>query len=191
MRWGHDPPYNHGMQSRWAAIVGWSKDGRGELTDHVLSGLRSRGVRLAGCRQERLVDERGEISGYDLVDLANDERHALARASDDPILCNWGFDERVFARVRERVLADPAPIVFLEVGPLEARGRGHWETIEQVLASPDRVLLLGIRPRALARIALDLPDPLAGLETPAGEVEVHAFLDTLVGSELVSARSRV
>jgi nucleoside-triphosphatase THEP1 len=169
------------MTGAWAALVGWSKDGRNEVTRDVLDQLTVRGVRLTGCRQERLVDADGEISGYDLIGLADGRRYELARTSDDPVVCDWAFAQSTFDAIGQQVLSDAGSVAFLEIGPLEARGHGHWPTVERLLETPGRLVVLCIRPRALARIAVELPDPVAGLELPASSAEVQRFIEALAG----------
>lgn len=165
----------------WAAIVGWGSEGRADVTRAVVDGLRARGLALGGCLQETLT-ENEEIVGYDVVDLDDGRRLALARPSADPLVCNWGFSEEAFAAVATRLLTRPYDLVVLELGPIEARGRGHWNTISMLLERGSPPLLLCIRPRVLARIALDLPDPAHALELPANPDEIGAFIDAVAGS---------
>ncbi len=164
------------MPSSWAAIVGWGQQGRGDVTQRVIDGLRAKGRRLGGCLQ-LCLGEGDEILGYDLVDLDDGTRFALARPSTDPEVCNWGFDYTVFAEIQRRVIERAYDIVVLELGPIEARGKGHWETVQRLLAADGRMVVLCIRPRVLARIALDLPDPAAGLELPATDAEIARFVE--------------
>jgi nucleoside-triphosphatase THEP1 len=166
------------MTGQWTAIVGWGEQGREATTRRVVEALRSQGKRVGGCLQDKVI-ENDEIVGYDLIDLDGGERHALARPSEDPELCNWGFRHEVFDRIRKRVVDSDYDVVVLELGPIEARGRGHWPTVEALLDRDGSLPLLCIRPRSLSRIALELPDPVAGIELPASDGEFEDFVAEL------------
>ena len=166
--------------SRWVAVVGTREQGRREVVGAVAAALAAAGIRVGGVINDR-VTESGETVGYDVVDHATGARAALARESTDPRLCKWGFSKEGFAAARGWLLGSTAEALLLELGSLEAAGEGHFPTVRELLAAPGRVLVLGVRPHALARIGLGLPDPADGIELPASPAEIEAFGARLVG----------
>lgn len=165
--------------NRWAAIVGRTGDGRRDVTDAVVEHLRSAGLRVGGFVQ-RAVTEGDEPVGWDAVDLAAGRRCRVARAGPDPELCEWCFDAEGIGTCRSWATAPDLDVVLLEAGPLEARGQGHWPTLRAVLDGPPRLAVVGVRPSALAAVALALPDPVAGIELPEGPEAVEAFAREIV-----------
>lgn len=160
----------------WIAIVGAREHGRLELTYRVRAELERRGTRVTGFVQVPCVGEDQSVTGYDLVDLASRERVPLARDSDRPLICNWGFDDRAFERAREWALR-PADVSVMEVGRLEAAERGHWPAVLSALRDPrERLILLGLRPNVVASVAVRLPDPVELIELPAGPGQIDAFV---------------
>jgi nucleoside-triphosphatase THEP1 len=145
----------------------------------VVDGLRASDRRVAGFLH-RSREQDGNVEGYDVVDAESGESWPMARYSRDPQVCDWEFDETAFARVRARVAERASHVVLLELGPLEGKEKGHWQAVMDVLEGPPRLLLLCIRPKALAPIALELPDPAAGLELPVQQEDIDAFIDEIV-----------
>jgi len=144
----------------------------------VIARLRARGWTVGGFLQEPLGDP-GEPEGYVLVDLRSGERVPLARSSSTPEVCNWSFEPQAFARAAEWCAAPELDFVFLQLGPLEAGGEGHWPTVTRTLAEAHAVAVLGMRPNVLARLALRLPDPIAGLELPVDDPGLERFVDRI------------
>ena len=150
----------------WGVLTGHRQDGRSEALREAVSRLQAAGLEVGGFVQEPVV-RAGETVGWDAVALRDGSRCALARPSATPELCNWAFSSTALGRCRDWVLAPRAQVVVVELGRLEAQGRGHWSALMQLLQGPPRGALLSIRRSPLAAIALQLPDPVAGLELPA------------------------
>jgi len=164
----------------WAAIVGRQDDGREDVAGAVVTALRRRGLRVGGFLQRPVRPHGGRMLGWDATDLASGEVCVLARESDDPDLCDWRFDPDAVRRCRRWACGDEHDVVVLEAGSLEASGRGHWETLRAVLRGPPRLVVLCLRPRPAPAIALELPDPAAGIELPAEGGAVDAFVEERV-----------
>lgn len=158
----------------WAAIVGRRSGGRTRVAWRVVSALRAAGLRVCGVVHEP-VGPSEEPTGYDAVDVLTGERLPLARIASDPHICAWRFEPGVFERIAESVERAAGDVVLFEVGPVEARGEGHWAAVKSALEGQPRVVLLSIRPRVLATVALGLPDPLAGLELPVPDAAIDRF----------------
>lgn len=167
------------VMNPWIAIVG-ARDARLALVERTCDALRERGARITGFVQVSSVE--GEDAGFDLIDLESRERVALARPSATPRICNWGFDDAVFARTRLAALRD-ANVTILEVGRLEAAGDGHWAAVEGALDGSRRLVVVAMRPNVVASIALRLPDPEASIELPAEEPEIAAFVQEVLDIE--------
>lgn len=162
----------------WVAIVGRGTEGRLRVVERVCAELRERGLRVGGFLQ-RPVRAHGALLGWDAVGLEDGARYPLARTDGDPDLCEWKFDPAAVERCRLWATAPALDVSVVEAGVLEARGLGHWDTIRAVLAGPARVAVLSVRPSALARIALELPDPRAGLELPERRGAVSEFVEAI------------
>ena len=158
--------------ARWAALVGRSDHGRLEAIEAIITRARAAGVGIAGLLQMRAED------GHDAVDLATGERRAVLRTSHAPDICDWAFEPGALDFGRAAAGRD-APLSVLPAGRLEATGRGHWPAVAARLAT-GKPTLLCVSPSSLAAIALDLPDPYAGLELPASAEDVAAFADALL-----------
>ena len=156
----------------WAAIVGRSRDGRVEVITALVEHLLRRGKSVGGVLQVPTDD------GYDLVDLAGGGRVRLAERSPNPEMCDWAFQPEAF-KVARGWAEGPFDVVILPAARLESAGRGHWATIAAALAEPAGAVVLCIPPQVLPRIALDLPDPIAGLELPVELEAVAEFAATL------------
>lgn len=163
------------MANPWAAIIGRRADGKTKVLRGIVTRLQGAGRNVCGFVHERF-EESGELRGYDLVDVQSGKRHPMARHSDAPKVCDWGFDEDVFDAARTAMAAAEGEIGVLELGPLEARGHGHWRAVLELLESPPRLLLLAIRPDVIGRVAVDLPDPVADLELPATPEQIERFV---------------
>ncbi len=160
----------------WAAIVGRSSDRRFEVTRSVVTALREAGLRVGGFVEETVIRD-GRVIGWDAVDVAGGDRVPLARADADPELCDWRFDAGALEACRGWATAPALDVSVLEVGTLEARGRGHWATVREVFEGAPRLLLISVRPRALAAVGLSLPDPAAGIELPVDGGAIARFVE--------------
>jgi len=118
-------------------------------------------------------------TGYELLDLRTDERAHLARHGPDPQVCDWVFDDGAFARAAAWCADPNLDVIFLQLGPLEAGEEGHWPTVVRTLREARGVAVLCMRPHVLARVALKLPDPVAGLELPVDDEALDRFVETI------------
>lgn len=160
----------------WVALVGARKTGRQNVARRLETAIRDAGHTVGGFHQEARWSEEGprEIRGYDLVDAATGERHPLARKSEAPDMCEWGFSEDAFQKARGSLERD-ACARFAVAGRLEAAERGYWDAIRNALDEPG-MLILSVRPNVLPSVALRLPDPEAFIELPASDIDVSEFI---------------
>ncbi len=167
------------MAKQWAAIVGRERHGRVKVVWALTERLRAAGIEVGGVVQEAAD---GTIN---LVDIATNWKRPIATTSPNPDVCDWRLRQEVFEEVREDFARSRADLVFLHAGRVEAQGRGHWKTVLEQLerATP---LVLCMPQSSLARLALDLPDPVAALELPASPAEVDAFAAELAELALES-----
>lgn len=165
--------------TRWAVVVGSASDGKNAVAEAIVRACGESGLRVAGVIEEAVCAD-DVVVGYDAVDLGSSERIALARLADVPDVCRFRFDDRAFVECRRRAEATEADVVLWEAARLEAAGTGHWPAIASALESGAALVVLCVRARSLAAIALRLPDPAASLELPATEGAVAAFARELV-----------
>ena len=159
----------------WSAIVGARSDDKGAALHHVLDWLRESGVRLGGFYQERVLDDAGEVAGWDVVRLGQPGRASLARRSDEPDMCDYAFKRSGFAAAAAWVDEPGADLIVVGgMGKLEAAGGGHWPVVEGLLAGSAHTLLC-IRDTSLSGVALRLPDPVAYVHLPCDPAELDAF----------------
>lgn len=160
----------------WAPIVVTPDVPKGDALERIAHAMQREGIPLGGWLQKRVIDADGKRVGYDVVELAGERRLALARvATAGADLCDLVFRDGAFDEMRASLLASGARALLLEVGPLEAAERGHWRAIRELLATSDATLLLVVRPRLLASLALRFPDPIAELTVPADSAEIERF----------------
>lgn len=160
----------------WAPIILTPDLPKGDALERIADAVRREGVTLGGWLQERVVDAGGRRVGYDVVEVTSERRLTLARvAAVRTELCDLKFREGAFDEMRASLLASDARALLLEVGPLEAAERGHWTAIHELLATSDAALLLVVRPRLLASLALRFPDPVAEITLPADSAEIERF----------------
>jgi nucleoside-triphosphatase THEP1 len=159
----------------WAALVGRRDAGRVRVALGLAQALTGRGIAVGGFVHVRVDD--GEVHrGHDLLDVATGARRPLARVTaSDPDLCDYAFAADGFAAAAA-LLAGPGEVLLAEAGRLEANGHGHWPAIQAALEGPPAVLVLCLRPQSAAPVALKLTDPVAGLELPADDAAVSAFV---------------
>ena len=173
------------MSNPWVSIIGKGKDGRRGVTIAVVEALRARGVSVGGVLHEPIRDEHGDRVGMHAVCVESGERLTMAYVDEhDPVVCDYAFDDDAFHRVRAWIADGDHQVAVVEVGPLEGRGHGHWPAVTAALAGPPRVVLLGIRPKALMPIAMQLDDPGPSLQLPANEAEIGAFVEAVAALAL-------
>lgn len=170
-----------GMLNPWVALVGRGSDGRAVATEALVDDLLAAGVRVGGLKHRRVTNDAGDRIGYDLVDRETGMTLPLCRLSETPDICDLEFDPAAFVRGRHWALEGlrgptAAEVIVVEAGPVEARGGGHRQTIDALIAAPaGALLLLSVRPWSLSGLALELPDPAAWLELPCTEDQREAF----------------
>ncbi|MCA9553733.1 MAG: DUF2478 domain-containing protein [Myxococcales bacterium] len=162
----------------WVALIGERRAGRDEVLERLLAALRAQGVDLGGCVQPSLK-AKGEVVGYDLVDLASGRTLPLARPSFEPQLCGYAFEQGSFAWMRAELAQRRPALTILPCAKLEGSGEGHWDALQDALQRPDGLLLLAMRPHSVGRIALCLPDPVDSLEVPCTPEEEAEFTQRL------------
>jgi nucleoside-triphosphatase THEP1 len=166
----------------WIAVVGRTRDGANEVVARIVAKCRAQGLRVGGVRQERIMRD-DQRAGFDVVNLVDGERHSLAHVApslDARDICDLTFDSDALTAVRRWLTSPEIEVVLLPVGPLEARGRGHWPAIEAALLGTPRLLVLQIRPDVLTQVALQLDDPSGDLTLPANSEELERLFDTIV-----------
>lgn len=169
----------------WSAIVGSRGADTAGVLHSVLTHLRQVGVQPCGFYQERVLDDAGEIAGWDVVRIGQPGRVALARRSPDPDLCDYGFDPDAFATAASWASAPGADLAVVGgLGKLEAAGSGHWPLVQCLLErSGDASALFCIRDTSLTSLALRMPDPAAFVHLPCDErvlSQFHADMKRLV-----------
>lgn len=122
-----------------------------------------------------------EPEAYDLVDVATGSRIRVAEHGPDPQVCDWTFLPEAFEEARRWCAGPELDVVITTVGPLEAGGEGHWPTVRSLVDGDGPPLVVSLRPNVLARIALQLPDPVAGLELPIADADLDEFVSAFRG----------
>lgn len=158
----------------WIAVVGSWKDGRSTVLTSLVRTLQASGLHIGGFVQATAHDPEG-ISGFDLTAVCNGATVPLARRSREPDLCDWRFRPEAFEQARAWMLDGDSSICFAHAGRVEASGRGHWPAIEESVGQR-HLTIVAVTRSALAPVGLRLPDPVDGIELPAEEHEVNAFM---------------
>ncbi len=151
--------------------------------------LRSQGLQVGGALTARSDTARGD--SYDLVNQESGTRVLLAQRDTTPDICDLRFDESAFEHAERWCRAPGLNVVLIELGKIEASGRGLWPTFAHLMCGPPRLVLAVVRPEVLADIGLRLPEPVAWLDLTgerhgAGERSIN--LDVFVHRLSESAR---
>lgn len=160
----------------WTAIVGRSEPAR-RAKHAVIEHLRAQPhLRLGGSIHLRIPE------GFDLLNLADGRKLPMARNHPDPEMCDYRFDHTCFDSERAWFEGQDFDVILLEAGRLEAAQRGHWPAIQHACARAHTLVVLCIRPSALAPVALELgDDPVDFVDIrESTEAEVLAFAERLV-----------
>ena len=162
------------MTGRWAALVGRGRDGRVSAAWSLVASLRVRGARIGGFIEE-CVGER-----VDAVDIETGRRRRLAERSEiDPDVCDWRFDRDTLQTLQNQLMYERCDVFFAYAGRAESYGRGVWPALVDRIGRGDSLVTVSSPQSSLTRIALELPDPVAGLVLPASGPSLSWF-----GSEL-------
>lgn len=163
--------------ARWAVVVGNAKTHRNETLDRLLPRLRATALSVGG------VIQTPTDAGQHIVDLRGGGSMPLGVMNGKKAdLCSWTFDDAAFAQAATWIGASAGvdALTFVPVGRLEGQGKGHWPALEAALQTGFVVLV--VSPTLLPRWALTLPDPVAGLECPADDRALDAFVAELVAA---------
>lgn len=147
--------------------------GKTTLLERSLPRWASRGLRLGGFLSLAATDPNG-AKGYDLLDLEGGRRLPYLRLEGGPDRERAGPYSFVpgtldLARTIIREADTRELLVVDEVGPLELRGGGLWPALREIVAAPERRILLVAREEILedlvaalgtgAPLVFDVRDP--------------------------------
>lgn len=162
----------------WALICGERREGRDDVVRPLVEGWQAAGLTVGGCTQVPVFEgEAGgeeEPIGYDALGFDGSVR-PVARLDDNPTLCGFSFVQDTFDAVRTSLREARPDLTVLPGAKLESAKEGHWPSVQDALQREYGLLVFVLRPHLLARIALELPDPVAYLELPGGRDEITAF----------------
>jgi nucleoside-triphosphatase THEP1 len=160
----HRPPAHAGI----TIISGPRDSGKTRDAARRAQELRAQGFRVGGVLSEAEV--RGSVKVlYAFRDLGGGGRKVYAQRKPDPIPPGgpaYDFLEEglAFARsaLRRACAEGVDAIVVDEVGPLEMRGDGLWEPLQEVIAAHRGRLIITVRPSLLDPLLARLAPSLAG-----------------------------
>jgi len=167
----------------WSAIVGGRKTDKPKAALAVARRLEERGLRVGGFIQREVLDEKGEVAGWDVERVDGSARKLLARTSDTPELCDYTFDAAGFAQAAAWA-SEPCDVVVVgSVGKLEAEKQGHFSVLERLATAPQGPHVLAcVRDSCLTSVGLALPDATSWVELPCDDAALDAFADALGAS---------
>jgi nucleoside-triphosphatase THEP1 len=128
-------------------ISGGVGAGKTSFLRKVASRLGQMGVPLSGFRSER-VSVRGELRGYDLVDLASGKRTEWLRRGEAGERIGPYAIVPEGRRAGERIFSGSPSSSLLavdELGPAELEGRGFWPSLRPLLRDEGRSFLFVVR----------------------------------------------
>jgi len=141
-------------------VILWTGEKHSGKTTALLALARraqAAGYRVAGIAAPALW-ERGELLGFDLVDLASGERRPLLRRrrNGPDRVGPFGFDAAGLAAggaALAEAARHPADLAVVdEFGPAELQGGGWCEPVEALLRAECAALLLVVRREILADV---------------------------------------
>lgn len=143
-------------------------DGKSLFLEGLLGRLRSAGIRLGGILSPA-VHEDGRRAGYDLVDVATDERLSLSRTRGlpgMPVVGSYHFFPEGLEAGRRALSPERAAeadlVVVDEVGPWELRNQGWAECLYRLTRETRTPLLWVVRREITGQVReqWSLVDPL-------------------------------
>ena len=159
---------------RWAVIVGNAKTNRNETIDALVRQMRAAGLTVGG------IIQRPTEGGQLVENLITGETLPLGQKdAKEAELCSWSFDDDAFTQAGAWISSHNTDVLLIPVGRLERVNQGHWPAVQAAFKGPS-VVILCISPTLLPRYMLELPDPIAGLESPAPPEEFTAFVRDLL-----------
>ncbi len=169
----------------WAVIVGRGAHGKREAAQTIVEKLRGKGLRVGGVLTSRMKTD--ECNSYELVDQRSGSRIALAEPGPDPDICDLRFHPEAFERADAWCRAPDLDVVIIELGKLEAKNRGFWQTFEKLMHGPPRLVLTLVRPEVLADIGLRLPDPISWLDLTEQPTDIDTFVESIAAQPRAAA----
>ncbi|MBU1431237.1 TonB-dependent receptor [Myxococcota bacterium] len=146
-------------------ITGAPSVGKTQRLEQLAAVARADGHNVGGVLQPRRRVE-GERDHYDLVDLRDGHRAPLVHFEAGRAV----FEPAGFERAAAAIAEAEGLVIVDELGHLEARGAGHWPSVEARVARGGAVFVFAVARRRVeafegrlpgAPEILDLDDPLA------------------------------
>jgi len=172
----------------WSAIIGGRNTDKPKAALDVARRLQAKGLRVGGFVQREVLDDKGEVAGWDVERVDGSARKLLARTSDCPELCDYTFDASGFAQAAAWA-DEPCDVVIVgSVGKLEADKKGHFTVLERLAKAPEGPHVLAcVRDSCLTPVGLALPDATSWVELPCDDTSLEQFADAL--AEALSRRA--
>lgn len=164
----------------WSAIIGGRNTDKPGAALAVARRLEAKGLRVGGFVQREVLDDKGEVKGWDVERLDGSERRLLARTSDTPELCDYTFDAAGFAQAAAWAQEPCDVVVVGSVGKLEADKKGHFSVLERLArAEGGPHVLACVRDSCLSPVGLVLPDATSWIELPCDDAALEQFAAAL------------
>jgi nucleoside-triphosphatase THEP1 len=157
-------------------LVGGRKSGKTTCCMTTARLLREQGFRPGGVACPKLLDESGEVTGIEVLNLLSDppSREVLARRDrkmDGPSTGAYHFSKRglEFGREALKTGASLADLVFAdELGPLEMRGQGFSNLLDLARTPATPPMVIVVRTELVSNVCKELePLPVTVLEINA------------------------
>ncbi|MBN2498744.1 MAG: DUF2478 domain-containing protein [Deltaproteobacteria bacterium] len=167
------------------AVVGEPDSGKTRTVELLVEKLAQAGLRPAGVRQPKQLDEQGQRLGYELADVATGERRPFARRAARPDRQRgFDFDPQGWAWAAERIRTGASQADFVvvdELGWLEADGQGHLAAIHAAVAAAGRArfYLLGVRASCARSIQARLGAFARSIPADAADWEIEDLVGWL------------
>jgi nucleoside-triphosphatase THEP1 len=169
-------------------ITGETGEGKTLLLKKLIDLLHEKGVRTGGILAPRII-EQGITTGYDIVNIATGRRSPFLRHINREI--TTGVER--FTQFKEGYetgleALDPANnihnamVVIDEAGPLELRGEGWAQRIQELLNKNESQIILVVR-KSLVRQVMDKFNIDDAIIHEAGKDNVSTIIDQLLISD--------
>lgn len=155
-------------RASYVIVTGPKGAGKSTTLRAFAGGLAASGFEVGGVIQ-LAIEEEGRRIGYELLDVATEERRPFAQRKQEGRGFDFDEDGWAWAATRLQEAQAHRQILFVdELGWLEAEGGGHMKTLLELCERPGRASLLiaAVRQDVVPTIIEQLGEPTVVLEAP-------------------------
>jgi nucleoside-triphosphatase THEP1 len=139
------------LNQKFFIVTGSAGSGKTTFVKNLIDIFRKNKIEVGGIISERVISN-SQATGYDLINIENGEKEVFLRQNEECgsekigryTICTKGlkFGNNILGSI---VMPGNRIVVIDEVGLLELRNKGWFESIDKLLGKPGKHLLLVVR----------------------------------------------